>query len=417
MEILEKLQILSAAAKFDVSCSSSGSRRATPKGGFGNGFAAGCCHSYTEDGRCVSLLKILFSNACKYDCAYCINRRSNDVRRATFTVREVVDLTEAFYRRNYIEGLFLSSAVVDSPDKTMERLILVAKELREKRRFGGYIHLKSIPGASPELLALAGLYADRTSVNIELPSAHSLARLAPDKSYPAIFGPMNFFAERRLEYKAETKTALATNRAKPPKFLPAGQSTQMIVGASEENDLQILQLSASFYKNQRLKRVYYSGYMPLNEDPRLPFPEKPPLLREHRLYQADWLMRFYGFECGEILDEAMPNLDEELDPKAVWALRHPELFPVDLNTAPFEMLVRVPGIGVRSAKCIVAGRRFSRVGLFELKQMGVALKRAQYFIYHAELPNATRRLYPEHVRARLVGRAKKPVQLSLWDAA
>lgn len=415
MNIVEKLKILADAAKYDVSCSSSGSNRETPKGGLGNGRAAGCCHTFTEDGRCVSLLKILLSNACKYDCAYCINRKSNDIPRVTVTVDEVVHLTIEYYRRNYIEGLFLSSAVIGTPDYTMELLIRVAKDLREKHRFGGYIHLKSIPGASRELLSLAGIYADRTSVNVELPSAQSLSLLAPDKNYSAIFKPMNFFAERQLEYKAEKRELARYCRKPKTNFLPAGQTTQMIVGATPESDLQILTLSSSFYNNQKLKRVYYSGYIPLNNDSRLPTNVKPPLLREHRLYQADWLMRFYGFRYNEILDEKTPNLDVELDPKAAWALRHPELFPVDLNTADYEMILRVPGIGVRSAQKIVAGRRFCRVGTEDLKKMGVALNRAQYFIYHRELPRFTRSFYPEQLRYRLVGRLNKPLQLSLFD--
>lgn len=415
MGIVEKLEILSAAAKYDVSCSSSGSNRNTPQGGFGNGRAAGCCHTFTEDGRCISLLKILFSNACKYDCAYCINRKSNDVPRATFSIDEVVKLTVEYYRRNYIEGLFLSSAVIGSPDRTMELLIQVAKTLREKYRFGGYIHLKSIPGASRELLSLAGFYADRTSVNVELPSAQSLSLLAPDKEYSAIFKPMNFFAERQIEYKTEKKELAKYSRKPQMNFLPAGQTTQMIVGASPESDLQILTLSNSFYQNQKLKRVYYSGYIPLNNDSRLPTNIKPPLLREHRLYQADWLMRFYGFGYNEIVDDKNPNLDEELDPKAAWALRHPELFPIDLNTADYEMILRVPGIGVKSAKKIVCGRRFCRVGTAELKQMGVALNRAQYFIYHRELPSLSRSFYPEQLRPQLVGRLRRPQQLSLFD--
>lgn len=335
--------------------------------------------------------------------------------RATFTVDEVVRLTVEYYRRNYIEGLFLSSAVMGTPDFTMEMLIRVAKDLREKHRFGGYIHLKSIPGASRELLHLAGCYADRTSVNIELPSQTSLKRLAPDKEYSAIFQPMNFFSERQIEYKSESRALAKYSNRKLPPFLPAGQTTQMIVGASPESDFQILTLSNSFYQNQKLKRVYYSGYIPLNNDARLPTNIKPPLLREHRLYQADWLMRFYGFRYNEILDEKTPNLDEELDPKSAWALRHPECFPVDLNTADYEMILRVPGIGVRSAKRIVAGRRFCRVGIDELRQMGVALNRAKYFIYHRELPRLTRTFYPEQLRYRLVGRLQQPQQLSLFD--
>ena len=415
MNINEKLEILSAAAKYDASCSSSGSKRSTPKNGFGNGFSAGCCHSFTEDGRCVSLLKILFSNACKFDCAYCINRKSNDIKRATFSVKEVVHLTIEFYKRNYIEGLFLSSAIFYSPDYTMELLIQVAKELRETHRFGGYIHLKSIPGASEELLALAGFYADRTSVNVELPSENSLKKLAPDKNFATVFKPMNFFSMKQLELKTEKKLELRKTYTKTIKkqFLPAGQTTQMIVGATPESDFEILRLSDFFYKKENLKRVYYSAYVSLNQDPRLPTLKAPPLLREHRLYQADWLMRFYGFSFSEILDNTNPNLDEELDPKISWALRHPEFFPVDLNSADYEMILRVPGIGVKSAKYIVACRRFSRIGTEELKRMGVALNRARFFIYHKELPRLSRNFYPEQLRMHFVSRFKGAEQLSL----
>lgn len=408
MDLREKLNILGDAAKYDVSCSSSGSNRCAPKGGLGSGCGSGICHTWAADGRCISLLKILLSNACKYDCAYCVNRRSNDIPRATFTPKELVDLTLEFYRRNYIEGLFLSSAVIGSPDNTMELLIKVAKELRVVHHFGGYIHLKAIPGASASLLFEAGLYADRSSVNIEIPSDNALQYLAPEKNYASIYQPMNFFAERKIEYSSE--------RAKySPKFLPAGQSTQMIVGASGESDLQILKLSAGFYKQQQLKRVYFSGYVPINADKRLPvITSKPPLLREHRLYQADWLMRFYKFEHNEILDESNPNLDPDLDPKAMWALRHPECFPVDLQTADYEMILRVPGIGVKSAQLIISGRRFSKIRLETLKQMGVVLKRAKYFIFLPETPASLRKLYPEMLRPLLVAKPK-PEQLSLFD--
>ncbi|OIP49309.1 MAG: putative DNA modification/repair radical SAM protein [Fibrobacteres bacterium CG2_30_45_31] len=409
--IAEKLTILSAAAKYDVSCSSSGSRRATPQGGMGNGASMGICHSFTEDGRCISLLKILFSNACRYDCAYCVNRRSNDVPRATFEVDEVVELTLGFYERNYIEGLFLSSGVIRDPDSTMELLVRVAWKLRHVHRFGGYIHLKAIPGASPEWLQRAGEVADRLSVNIEVPSETSLKLLAPDKNYASVYTPMNYIAERKLEYGAGKPSRYT------PKFVPAGQTTQMIVGASGESDLQILRLASGFYSGQHLKRVYYSGYIPVNEDKRLPVvTTKPPLLREHRLYQADWLMRFYEFRYDEIVDESSPHLDERFDPKLGWALRHPEFFPVDLNTADYSLILRIPGIGVRSARLIVSGRRFSRVGLDELKKMGVALKRAKYFIYHRELPIGLRTLYPEMLTMRLLAETKTPLQqLSLFD--
>lgn len=410
MDLREKLNILGDAAKYDVSCSSSGSNRGAPKGGLGSGCSAGICHTWAADGRCISLLKVLLSNACKYDCAYCVNRRSNDIPRATFTPKELVDLTLEFYRRNYIEGLFLSSAVIGNPDYTMELLIKVARDLRVSHRFGGYIHLKAIPGASARLLYEAGLYADRSSVNIEIPSDKQLQYLAPEKNYDSIYRPMNFFAQRKLEYKSERSRYL-------PKFLPAGQSTQMIVGASEESDLQILRLSAGFYKQQQLKRVYFSGYIPVNADKRLPvITTKPPLLREHRLYQADWLMRFYKFEHNEILDESNPFLDLDLDPKAMWALRHPEFFPVDLQTADYEMILRVPGIGVKSAQLIVNARRFSTIRLETLKKIGVVMKRAKYFIFHPDTPASLRRLYPEMVRPLLIAKPK-PAQLDLFDSA
>lgn len=347
------------------------------------------------------------SNACKYDCAYCINRRSNDIPRATFTPKELINLTLEFYRRNYIEGLFLSSAVVGSPDRTMEMLIQVAKELRTIHKFGGYIHLKAIPGASRELLYQAGLYADRSSVNIEIPTDRALQYLAPEKNHASIMTPMNFLAEKKLEYKAD-------HSRYSPKFLPAGQSTQMIVGAAGESDLQILTLSNGFYKQQQMKRVYFSGYVPINADKRLPaLTTKPPLVREHRLYQADWLMRFYKFGFDEIVDKANPNLDLDLDPKAAWALRHPEFFPIDIQTADYEMLLRVPGIGVKSAQLIVSGRRFSKIRLEQLKKMGVVLKRAQYFIYHPDTPAYLRRLYPEMVRPLLLPKPQ-PLQLDLF---
>lgn len=407
MDVREKLRILSAAAKYDVSCSSSGSSRCAPPGGLGDACSAGICHTWAADGRCVSLLKVLLSNACKYDCAYCVNRRSNDVPRATFTPKELIQLTIEFYRRNYIEGLFLSSAVIKDPDYTMELLVKIARELRTVHRFGGYIHLKAIPGASARLLYEAGLYADRSSVNIEVPSDRSLQYLAPEKNFASVYAPMNFFAERKLEYKASVSRYT-------PSFLPAGQSTQMIVGASGESDYQILSLTSGFYNKQKLKRVYYSGYVPINADKRLPvLTTKPPLVREHRLYQADWLMRFYKFRYDEILDEAHPNLDLELDPKIGWALRHPEMFPVDIQHADYEMILRVPGIGVKSAQLIVSGRRFAKIRLEQLKKMGVVLKRAKYFIYHPDTPASLRRLYPEMVRPLLLPRPKSG-QLDLF---
>lgn len=399
---LKKISILSAAAKYDVSCSSSGSKRSTPSSWVGNGALSGICHSFTEDGRCISLLKILFSNACKYDCAYCINRKSNDIERATFNIQELTDLVMGLYKRNYIEGLFLSSSVFNNPDYTMEYLVRVAKDLREKYRFGGYIHLKAIPGASALLIHQAGLYADRCSVNIEVPSSKSLAYLAPDKNFKTIFQPMNYLAERKLEYSAGKPSKYT------PHFLPAGQTTQMIIGASGESDLDILKLSSSLYQKQKLKRVYFSGYIPLNNDKRLPaITVAPPLVRENRLYQADWLMRFYQFSYDEILDDSNPHLDLQIDPKMGWALRHPEVFPLDINTADYEMILRIPGIGVRSAKLIVSGRRHSRITLAHLRKLGVALNRAKYFIYDPDLPRSLQLVYPEQIKMNLIAAPKK----------
>jgi putative DNA modification/repair radical SAM protein len=372
---IEKLTILSDAAKYDASCSSSGSKRANQNKGLGNSDGMGICHSYTEDGRCVSLLKILFTNHCVYDCAYCVSRRSNDVRRAAFTVEEVVDLTINFYRRNYIEGLFLSSGIFKSADYTMERLVRVAKTLRTKHNFNGYIHLKAIPGASPELLHEAGLYSDRLSVNIEIPSEMSLKKVAPEKNYPDIITPMNYLSDEKERYKDEKKVL-----KKAPLFLPAGQSTQLILGASPENDLQVLTLADDLYKQQRLKRVYYSGYVPIATDNRVPALKAPPLVRENRVYQADWLLRFYKFSVDEIVSEVHPNLDLEVDPKVSYALRNPEKFPVDINKADYEMILRVPGIGVKSAMKIVKSRVHQRLNLDHLQRMGVALKRARFFI-------------------------------------
>ncbi len=372
---LEKLTILSDAAKYDASCSSSGSRRANHNKGLGNSDGMGICHSYTEDGRCVSLLKILFTNHCIFDCAYCVSRRSNDVRRAAFTVEEVVDLTINFYRRNYIEGLFLSSGIFKDADHTMERLVRVAKTLRQQHNFNGYIHLKAIPGASPELLHEAGLYADRLSVNIEIPSEMSLKKVAPEKNYKNIITPMNYLSDEKTRYMDEKK-----HIKKTPLFLPAGQSTQLIVGASPENDLQILNLADGLYKQQRLKRVYYSGYVPIATDNRVPALTAPPLVRENRVYQADWLLRFYKFSVAEIVSEAHPNLDLDVDPKVSYALRNPEKFPVDINRADYELILRVPGIGVKSAMKIVKSRMHQRLTLDHLQRMGVVLKRARYFI-------------------------------------
>ncbi|TGE14319.1 putative DNA modification/repair radical SAM protein [Hymenobacter elongatus] len=373
--IQEKLSILADAAKYDVSCSSSGGKRKNENKGLGNAEGMGICHSFTEDGRCVSLLKILLTNYCIFDCAYCVSRRSNDVKRAAFTVDEVVDLTMNFYRRNYIEGLFLSSGIFKDSDYTMERLVRIVKKLRTEHRFNGYIHVKTIPGASPELIAEAGLYADRLSVNIELPSELSLTALAPEKNYQEILTPMGQIRDGITQNKEEKALF-----KKVPSFAAAGQSTQLIVGASAETDHQIIKLTDSLYKGYGLKRVYYSGYIPVSGDARLPQITQPPVIREHRLYQTDWLMRFYGFQADEILDPEHPFLDLEIDPKLAWALRNRQVFPVDVNTADYEMILRIPGIGARSAKRIVAARRFSPLSLDHLHKFGVVLKRAKYFI-------------------------------------
>ncbi len=406
-DVFDKLKILAEAAKYDVSCSSSGTVRSNQKGGVGNTVGGiGVCHSFAADGRCISLLKIMLTNFCIYDCAYCINRRSNDRPRATFSVSELVDLTMEFYRRNYIEGLFLSSGVVRNPDYTMERLVKVAKDLRTVHRFNGYIHLKSIPGASSELIREAGLYADRLSVNIEIPNEQSLQRLAPEKTFKSIFQPMQFIRQHAIESSEERKHFRSA-----PRFAPAGQSTQMIVGATPENDNDILKLSSALYTQHTMRRVYYSGYISVNAyDKRLPALKQPPLIRENRLYQADWLMRFYHFKVNEIVDEAYPNLDLEVDPKLAWALRHPELFPIDINTADYEMILRIPGIGVKSATLICSSRRFSRLGFYELKKIGVVMKKAQYFIVCRELPTHTiNELKPSGVRSLLVPTVKRKI--------
>ncbi|MDF7823038.1 putative DNA modification/repair radical SAM protein [Pontiellaceae bacterium B12227] len=410
MGIEDKMAVLADAAKYDASCSSSGSNR---KGATGATLPSGCCHSWTPDGRCVSLLKILLSNVCIYDCAYCINRCGNDVPRATFTVEEVVNLTVEFYRRNYIEGLFLSSGVFVSPDHTMEQLMRVARTLREEKRFGGYIHLKAIPGASMELIDRAGRYADRVSVNIELPSSVSLAKLAPQKKKDDIIRPMAYIGEHWKQAKAERKK----NR-KAPRFAPAGHSTQMIVGATPESDKHILDLSQNLYDSYSLKRVYFSAYIPINtNESRLPVLPMPPLLREHRLYQADWLLRMYKFKAHELLSESEPNLDPQLDPKAGWALRNFQHFPIEINTADYEWLLRVPGVGVLSAKRILSARRNSNLDFSHLKRIGVVLKRAQYFITCNGKFSAGIRLSSTSVRRALLLKDKpsaKAEQLQLF---
>lgn len=376
MDMMEKLKILADAAKYDVACTSSGVDRSSRGGQIGNCVAAGICHSFAADGRCISLLKVLMSNACVYNCSYCLNRAGNDTPRATFTPKELAELTIQFYRRNYIEGLFLSSAVIKNPDYTCERMIETLRILREEYGFRGYIHAKAIPGADDLLLNRLGHLADRMSVNIELPSQKSLQRLAPDKTKASITRPMALLRDGIRE----NRTDLVKYKSATP-FAPAGQSTQMIVGATPESDYQILTLSAALYKKFAMKRVFYSAYIPLADNPLLPaVTTKPPLLREHRLYQADWLMRFYGFEANELLDEKHPTLNPLIDPKCNWAINHMELFPVEVNTAPREMLLRVPGIGVNSVIRILRARREAKLDFAGLKRIGVVLKRAQYFI-------------------------------------
>ncbi|MCF4101936.1 putative DNA modification/repair radical SAM protein [Gillisia sp. M10.2A] len=375
--IKEKLNILADAAKYDISCSSSGSKRANNNKGLGNSDGVGICHSYTEDGRCVSLLKILLTNHCIFDCAYCVTRKSNDIKRAAFKVQEVVDLTMNFYRRNYIEGLFLSSGIFNSPDTTMERLVAVAKKLRLEENFNGYIHLKSIPGASDELMMEAGLYADRLSVNIEIPTISGLKLLAPDKNHADFIKPMQAVKTGIQQYKNEKKIIRST-----PKYAPAGQSTQMIVGATGESDRDVMYSAAYYYKKYEMKRVYYSGYIPVANDTRLPALGSPvPLLRENRLYQTDWLLRFYGFDIRELLNEEHQNLDLDVDPKLSWALRNMHLFPLDVNKAEKYLLARVPGIGMKSVYKILEARKHRALNWEHLQKIGIALNRAKYFIH------------------------------------
>ncbi len=411
--ILEKLTVLAESAKYDVSCASSGTTRRGKNGELGSSKGWGLCHSFTADGRCISLLKIMLTNHCIYDCAYCINRRSNDIPRATMTVDELVTLTIEFYRRNYIEGLFLSSGVVRDPDYTMERMVRVVKDLRTVHRFNGYIHMKSIPGASRELVHAAGRYADRLSVNIEIPSDANLRYLAPEKNHQSVYAPMKLIKEG-VDENAEEKRRFRH----APSFAPAGQSTQLIIGASNERDRDILRLSSLLYHGPKLKRVYYSAFIPVNEyDSRLPALTASPLVRENRLYQADWLMRFYHFSAEEILDDHAPDLDLEIDPKLAWALRHPEFFPLDLNTADLEHILRVPGIGVKSAYRIIAARRFRKVTKEHLKSMGVVLKRAKFFIVLKEdVPFTIQEAGPRYVRETLTRKrgAAGPYQLPLF---
>ena len=377
MSLYEKLNILSDAAKYDVACTSSGVDRKGDGTGMGNCSKSGICHSFSADGRCISLLKILFTNECIYDCKYCINRSSNDVARASFTPQEICELTIEFYRRNYIEGLFLSSGILKSPDYTMELIYSALYKLRREYNFQGYIHVKAIPGADERLIRLAGFLADRMSVNIELPTAESLRLLAPHKSRKNILKPMRLVQEQTKENRQEI-----TSYKYAPRFVPAGQSTQMIIGATPETDYQILSVAEALYKKFDLKRVFYSAFVPVNRDRSLPVlkEEGPPLLREHRLYQADWLLRYYHFEAKELLDEKNPNFNVFLDPKCCWALKHLECFPVEVNRADYRMLLRVPGIGYKSASRIIKARRLGKLYFDDLKKMGVVLKRAVYFI-------------------------------------
>ena len=416
MELMDKLEILADAAKYDAACTSSGLDRPGRPGTIGSTTLAGCCHSFSADGRCISLLKVLMTNVCAYDCQYCVNRRSNDLPRAAFTPRELCELTMGFYRRNYIEGLFLSSAVLVSPDYTTERMIEALRLLREEYRFGGYIHAKAIPGADPRLTYRLGLLADRMSVNIELPSAGSLALLAPDKRKENILTPMGQIRDGISLASRERKLCRHA-----PRFAPAGQSTQMIVGATPESDRQILTLTQGLYDKYHLKRVFYSAYMPVSNSPLLPAPQnfQPPLLREHRLYQADWLLRFYHFRAEELLDEEAPNLDPRLDPKCTWALRHLEFFPVEVNRADYEALLRVPGVGVRSARRILAARRVGPLTFEGLKRLGVVLKRAQYFLTCSGKPLTGLRVREDGLLRHLAAldAPREPVmeQLSLFD--
>ena len=420
VDVLEKLTILTDAAKYDAACTSSGGDRGPKKGAIGNTSAsvAGCCHSFSADGRCISLLKVLMTNRCAYDCKYCVNRRSNDAPRAAFTPEELADLTISFYRRNYIEGLFLSSGVFRSPDYTMELMIRTLRLLRETYRFNGYIHAKAIPGAAPELVEQLGFLADRLSVNIELPSEAGLQALAPDKTKAAILSPM-----RQIQARGRQSREELVKYRHAPRFAPAGQSTQLIVGATADSDLHILRLTQSLYDRYHLKRVFYSAYIPVVEHALLPSKAvQPPLLREHRLYQADWLLRFYGFRAEELLDAQAPSLDLRVDPKCSWALAHLDFFPVEVNTADYEVLLRIPGVGVLSARRILAARRARKLRPEDLKKLGVVMKRAQYFLTASGKMPEGLRFTPDSLLRGLIA-AERPlpqeeaVQLSLFDPA
>ena len=421
MDVLEKLTILTDAAKYDAACTSSGAKRGFRKGMIGctSSAVAGCCHTFSADGRCVTLLKVLLTNCCVYDCKYCVNRRSNDTRRAMFTPEELADLTIQFYRRNYIEGLFLSSGVFRSPDYTTELMIRALSILRNQYRFNGYIHAKAIPGTSPELVDQLGYLADRLSVNIELPSEVGLKTLAPDKTKRAILAPMGQIRNRVTANKEEL-----VKYRHAPKFAPAGQSTQLIVGATQDSDFHILRLTQGLYDQYRLKRVFYSAYVPVVENALLPSKDvKPPLLREHRLYQADWLLRFYGFRAEELLDETTPDFNPQVDPKCSWALAHLDFFPVEVNTADYETLLRVPGVGVTSAKRILVSRRAGRLRIDDLRKLGVVMKRAQYFLTASGKMAEGLRFTPDSLLRSLIAAERSSLpqpemeQLSLFDSA
>ena len=410
MDLQKKLEILADSAKYDASCSSSGSDR----GGKGTGAAhiSGVCHSWAADGRCISLLKILMTNACVYDCAYCVNRSSNDAPKAILTPDEIAGLTFEFYKRNYIEGLFLSSGIVVSPDRTMELMLEAVRKLRQVYRFNGYVHMKVIPGASQDLIDQAGLWADRVSVNIELPTDKSLRLLAPGKTRQNVLGPMNRLAQRISESKEDRRSIKST-----PAYAPAGQSTQMIIGATPETDREIIKLSEALYDKMRLKRVYYSAFVPVSKDNRLPALLEPPLLREHRLYQADWLLRFYGFKADELLDEAHPVLDLSFDPKTVWALNNLDRFPLEVNKASYEEILRVPGIGVTSAQRILRARRAGALSLDGLKKLGVVMKRAVYFVTAGGKYGGVKKDTQEAIKIKLLEHKNPNGQLNLFSEA
>ena len=419
MDVLEKLTVLTDAAKYDAACTSSGGNRTAKKGYIGNtsSSVSGCCHSFSADGRCVTLLKVLMTNCCVFDCKYCVNRRSNDTKRAAFTPHELADLTISFYRRNYIEGLFLSSGVLRSPDYTTELMIKALRILREEYRFNGYIHAKAIPGTAPELVEQLGFLAGRLSVYFELSSEAGLRTLAPDKTKQAILSPM-----RQIQVRSKQSKEELVKYRHAPKFAPAGQSTQLIVGATADSDFHILRLTQGLYDRYRLKRVFYSAYVPVVEHALLPSKDvKPPLLREHRLYQADWLLRFYGFRAEELLDEQHPDFNPLVDPKCSWALAHLDFFPVEVNTADYEALLRVPGIGVTSARRILTARRAGKLRIEDLQKMGVVMKRAQYFLTASGKRAEGLLFTPDTLLRNLIAAEHpllpdaEPVQLSLFD--